>query len=218
MEEFTEFYVELRDVIALAVAEVVADIGNPTTDDVLFEVLIASNLIALCKEAEEEYAKYHVVLIALLKRIQAMIELAYSLNSTHVQEIWLDVLKAAKAVLEPDLLAALLRLKQAKLLIHRVSKVGNDDFDTFNSLQPLLRTFKKRLSLRKELTPGRWNELHAIIYALTAAARREEFDLDTEPISEHFNYCLLALSKRVSVKTLSDHVGGLLGILFQHIN
>jgi hypothetical protein len=219
MAEFAEFYSQRRDDITSSVVDVVQDIGRPTPDDVMFEVLTTSHLVAECIEEQEDGAKYRPVIIALLKRIHAMVEFAYNLKADHVKEIWMDVLRAEQAIAKPDLRETLLMLRQAQRLIDKVSQNCADDFDTLNALGPLLRTFNKRLVLHRRITLPRWNELQAINYALACAARREELDLDSEPLSEHFRVLVVAMqNSRMRVKTLSEHVGKLLGTIFQHVN
>jgi hypothetical protein len=232
MDELDEFYESLRPAIASSVTEVSRDLRTPTREDVLFEILIASYLVAQYGECEEDDADYRPIIFRVLKRALALVELVFNLSSVNVRLMWIDILNSTRCVANfrglkdferfrsVNARKALLDLRQAKRMFYKVSQFGQEEFDTINGLRTILSTFRRRLALRKRVTAARLFELHAIVFALSAAHDRGEINIEEDPLLAHVQPLVAAIaqSKRFSVKDLSARITKIAGIVSQHIN
>jgi len=215
---FEKIYAEMRPILAVTVAEVTADLGTLSRDDLVYEILVTLNLVELYAAGAEDDKWYAPFILISLKRLHALVELVFNLGSINVRQLWIHILNSEEHMVFPKPRVVLAELRQAQQMLNKVYPCGIEEFDNIDALRFMLKTFQQRLSLRRKLTTQREYELHAIMYALWAADGRGEIDLDRETLSGYVAPIAEVLKKCTSVTKLSEDVARLKGVLSRNIN
>jgi hypothetical protein len=91
-DQFDEFYQSMRPIVAVTVADVIADLGSVSRDDLVFEMLVTLILVELNAGGTEGGKEYAPFILMSLKRLHALTELVFNLESLSVRQLWLHIL------------------------------------------------------------------------------------------------------------------------------